>query len=189
MKRNMFVIRLSKILAKICEIAHWVGVVCMVLLLVFSIFFRDLLPKYIAISEQGDTVAECYGFEINVINADGSFRIGALIILSIFAIIAFSLMAMVFRNLYLIIKNISRETDNSPFSKDNIRMVREIGIFAIAVPIVGQIMQIVAFIAPGAENVEMSVALDGFMMGLLALVLTQIFAYGARLEADVEGLL
>ena len=50
-------------------------------------------------------------------------------------------------------------------------------------------MQIVAFIALGAENVEMSVALDGYMMGLLALVLTQIFGYGARLEADVEGLL
>ncbi len=188
MKRNMFVIRLSKILAKICEIAHWVGVVCMVLL-VFSIFFRDLLPKYIMVSESGETTVGCYGFDISVINADGSFRIGALIILSIFAIIAFVLMAMVFRNLYLIIKNISRGTDNSPFSRDNIRMVREIGIFAIAVPVVGQIMQIVAFIALGAENIEMSVALDGYMMGLLALVLTQIFGYGAKLESDVEGLL
>lgn len=189
MQRNMFVIRLSKILAKICEIAHWVGVVCMVILLALSIFFRDMLPRYIVASEQGDTTAGCYGFEINVFGADGSYQPGALIVLSIFAIIAMTLMAMVFRNLYLIVKSISRETDNSPFSKDNIRMVREIGIFAIAVPVVGQIMQVIAVIALGAENVEMSVSLDGYMMGILALVLTQIFAYGARLESDVEGLL
>ncbi len=161
----------------------------MVLLLVFSIFFRDLLPKYIVASEQGETTAGCYGFEINVFDANGGFRIGALIILSIFGIIALALMAMVFRSLYLIVKSIAGETNNSPFSKDNIRMVREIGIFAIAVPVVGQIMQVIAVIALGAENVEMSVSLDGFMMGILALVLTQIFAYGARLESDVEGLL
>lgn len=189
MQKNMFVIRLSKILTKICEIVHWVGVACMVLLLVLGIFFPDLLPQYIVASEQGDTTAEYYGFEINVYSAQGSFQPGALIILAIFGIIALSLMAIVFRNLYLIVKSIGSETDNSPFSKDNVRRVREIGIFAIAIPVVGQIMQIAAFIVLGAENVEISLALDGYMMGLLALVLTQIFAYGARLEADVEGLL
>ncbi len=187
MQRNMFVIRISKVLAKICEIAHWVGVVCMVILLVLSIFFQDMLPNYIVMDN--DTTVGCYGFDINVLGADGSFQPGALIILSIFAIIALALMAMVFRNLYLIVKSISRESDNSPFSKDNIRRVREIGILAIAVPIVGQIMQVIAVITLGAENVEMSVSLDGFMMGILALVLTQIFTYGARLESDVEGLL
>ena len=67
------------------------------------------------------------------------------------AVIILSLMAMVFRNLYLIIK---RSETGTPFQPDNIRMLREIGIFAIAIPIVGLIMSIVCRLVLGVDAVE-----------------------------------
>ncbi|MCI8497508.1 MAG: hypothetical protein HFE85_04585, partial [Clostridiales bacterium] len=98
----------------------------------------------------------------------------------------FSLMAMVFRNLYLIVK---KSEDTTPFQKDNIRMLKEIGIFSIAVPIVGLIMSIIIRLVLGVDTVETSVRLDGFVMGIIVLCLTQFFAHGAELEKDVDGLL
>ena len=37
--------------------------------------------------------------------------------------------------------------------------------------------------------IEMSVDLDGFVMGILVLFLTQIFKRGIELQNDVDGLL
>lgn len=58
----------------------------------------------------------------------------------IIGIIVCGLMAMVFRTIYLILKTTAGKTKFSngttPLQPDNIRMFREIGIFAIAIPIV-----------------------------------------------------
>lgn len=97
-----------------------------------------------------------------------------------------SLMAMVFRNLYLIIK---KSEGSTPFQKDNIRMLREIGIFSMVIPAVGLIMSTIIRLAAGVDAVEVSMHMDGFMMGIIVLCLTQFFAHGAELEKDVDGLL
>ena len=102
------------------------------------------------------------------------------------AVIIMSLMAMVFRNLYLIFKKSENET---PFQKDNIRMMKEIGIFSIAVPVVGFVMSIVTRLVVGAEAAEISVSQSGIFMGIIVLCLTQYFIHGAELEEDVDGLL
>ena len=106
------------------------------------------------------------------------FGIGATIILT--------LMAMVFRNLSLIFK---KSENSTPFQKDNIRMMKEIGIFSIAVPVVGFVMSVITRIAVGAEAAEISVSQSGIVMGIIVLCLTQFFVYGAELEKDVDGLL
>ena len=129
----------TRVLAKLMEVAHWIGAAGMVVAL---------------------------------------FSGGAAVILS--------LMAMVFRNIYLIMKKSENAT---PFQKDNVRMVREIGIFLLSVPMVGLIMSIVARLVLGVDNVEASVGLDSFMVGLVVLCLSQFFAQGMELEADVDGLL
>ncbi len=67
-------------------------------------------------------------------------------------------------------------------------MLREIGIFCISVPIVGLVMCTAARLILGVDAVETSVNIYGFSMGLIVLCLTQIFAHGAALEKDVEGL-
>ena len=71
----------------------------------------------------------------------------------------------------------------------NIRMLKEIGIFSISVPIGGLMMSIIARIVLGVDDVETSVNMYGFTMGVIVLCLTQFFVRGAELEKDVEGLL
>ena len=68
-------------------------------------------------------------------------------------------------------------------------MMREIGIFSIAVPVLGLIMSPVMRIVLGVDAVEISVDMNGIFMGIIVLCLTQFFVHGAQLEEDVEGLL
>ena len=96
------------------------------------------------------------------------------------------LMAMVFRNLRLII---TKSEGTTPFQADNVRMLKEIGIFSLAVPIIGFIMGLVIQLVLGFEAVEISNSMGGFVFGILALFLTQVFARGIQLENDTDGLL
>ena len=108
------------------------------------------------------------------------------VLFAIGAVIIFSLVAMIFRNLYLIIK---KSEGTTPFQKDNVRMMREIGIFSIGIPVIGLIMNIIARLVLGPEAAEMSNSMEGFVMGIIVLCLTQFFAHGVELEKDVDGLL
>ena len=106
------------------------------------------------------------------------FGIGAVLILAV--------MAMVFRNLHLIFRNSENAT---PFQLENIRRMKEIGVFSIAVPVVGFIMSVLIRLIIGVENAEIRIDLGGIFMGVIVFCLTQYFAHGAKLEQDVDGLL
>ena len=97
-----------------------------------------------------------------------------------------AVMAMIFRNLHLIFK---KSENDSPFQKDNIRMMKEIGIFSIAVPVIGFIMSIIVRLVIGVDAAEISINQGGIFMGIIVLCLTQYFIHGANLEKDVDGLL
>ena len=117
---------------------------------------------------------------------NGSIDMKALFLFGIGAVIILSLMAMVFRNLNLIIK---KSEGSTPFQADNIRMLKEIGIFSFSIPLVGLIMSIVCRLILGVDAVETSINFYGFFMGIVVLCLTQFFIHGAELEKDVDGLL
>ena len=102
------------------------------------------------------------------------------------AVLILALMAMIFRNLNLIIK---KSEGTTPFQPDNVRMFREIGIFSIAVPVVGLIMSIITRLVLGAEAAEVSNNFSGLVIGIVVLCITQFFAHGIELEKDVDGLL
>ena len=68
-------------------------------------------------------------------------------------------------------------------------MMREIGYFSIAVPVIGFIMSIVVRLVTGVEAAEISIDTAGIFMGIIVLCLTQFFVHGAELEEDVDGLL
>ncbi len=182
----------TRIIARILEISHWVGACIMAVLLVCCVFFKDLAAGMIAGGYTGeDTI---YGFRFSLAGADGvSLSIPALTVFAVAGIILFALVAMVFRNVYLIIKTTEGKTwfsqGATPFQPDVIRMLREIGIFTIAVPIVSLIMSIVARLAAGPEFAETSVDLGSFVLGLLVLWLTQQFTYGAELQRQSDGLI
>ena len=129
---------------------------------------------------------EVYGFEVNAPVVNGSADMISFMLVGIGGIIILVVMAMVFRNLHLIFKKSEKGT---PFQKDNIRMMKEIGIFSIAVPVIGLIMSIIVRLVMGVETAEISVDMGGIFMGIVVLCLTQYFVHGADLEKDVDGLL
>lgn len=109
-------------------------------------------------------------------------------------IFTMSLMALVFRNLYLILKTITGKNKHaestSPFQKDIVRRVRELGIFTMAIPVIGIIFQIIINTVSviNGMSVESFVSVDGFIIGLICICLSQIFSYGTKLEEEVDGL-
>ena len=178
--------KVACIVAKILEVFHWVAVGLMLAATVCSQVAPQHIDKFVGIDAKECCGAELavYGFEIRAAVTDGAVDMKTFCVFGIGAVIILALMAMVFRNMYLIFKKSETET---PFNKDNIRMLREIGIFSIAVPVVGLVMSVVERIAIGTAA-EISVSQSGVFMGIIVLGLTQYFIYGSGLEKDVDGL-
>ena len=185
--------KIALVVSKIMEVFHWIVAAFMVAVLACSVFAGDWFGSILTdgASELGETLST-YGFEIVAVNSDGTVNMTAVALFSVGAIIILSLMAMVFRNVYLILKTAKGETwfsdGKTPFQKNIVRMVREIGIFSIAVPVVGLIMSIICRLVLGVETAETSVNIQGFIMGILVLCLSHIFSYGTQLQEDVDGL-
>lgn len=180
--------KLGKVITKILEVFHWVGAALLIAAAVCSVAAPDWVGYFV-----GFDVRECcganfevYGFEVNAPAADGNVDMTVFLLFSIVAALILVVMAMVFRNLHLIFKKSENAT---PFQKDNIRMMREIGIFVIAVPVIGLIMSVIVRWVIGVETAEISIDMSGIFMGIIVLCLTQFFVHGAELERDVEGLL
>lgn len=178
----------GKIITKILEVFHWVGTALMAAATVCALAAPEWVGYFV-----GFDAKECcganltvYGFEVNAPVVNGNVDMTTFFLFGIGAAIILALMAMVFRNLHLIFR---KSENTTPFQKDNIRMMKEIGIFSIAVPVVGFVMSLVIRLVIGAEAAEIRVSQSGIFMGIIVLCLTQYFIHGAELENDVDGLL
>ena len=180
--------KLGKIITKILEVFHWVGAVLMVAATVCSVAAPNWVKYFVGFDAKECCGAnlEVYGFEVNAPVVNGNTDMTSFMLFGIGAVIILAVMAMVFRNLHLIFK---KSENGTPFQKDNIRMMKEIGIFAIAVPVIGLIMSIIVRLVTGVETAEISIDMGGIFMGIIVLCLTQYFVHGADLEKDVDGLL
>lgn len=179
--------RITKIVARIIEVFHWVGAALLAAATVCSVTARQFIRYLVDIDTAGRDWVELniYGFEITAACPNGTVDTKAFILFGIGGVLLLGLMAMVFRNLFLILKGSENAT---PFSKDNVRMIREIGIFFISMPVLSLIMSLIARIVLGPEAVELSVNMAGFFVGFAMLSLTQVFSRGLALEQDVDGL-
>jgi len=176
--------KVAKVLSKVLEILFWIAEGTMILALIISLVAGEKLMDYVSQGLDSGTLTVS-GFDIQILDENSSLIVGALTLACIAGIVAYGLIAMIFRNIYLIFKKSETE---SPFAKDNIRMVREIGIFAIALPITDVILSIAGrFLIHG--DLEISVSLNSIVFGIIILCLSRFFAYGAKLERDVDGLL
>lgn len=180
--------KLGAVITKILEVFHWVGAALMAAAAVCSLAAPDWVGYFVGFDAKECCGAELnvYGFEVVAPVVDGNVDMTTFFLFGIGAIIILALMAMVFRNLYRIFKKSENAT---PFHKDNIRMLKEIGIFSIAVPVVGFVMSVIARIVIGVDAAEISVNQGGIFTGIIVLCLTQFFVHGAELEQDVDGLL
>lgn len=181
----------TRILAKIFEIGHWVGAGIMLVLLIVCLAAPTQAGGMIAGDPGGEDVI--YGFHFTLTDASGELSIPSVVVFAIAGCILMALMAMVFRNVYLIIRTSEGETRFSQgerfFQPDITRMLRQIGYFTIAVPVVGLVMSVVARLVVGPDFAETSVDFHFLILGLLVLWLTQAFTRGEQLERDAEGLI
>lgn len=183
--------KVTAIVAKIIEVFHWIGVVSMAAMFIMSFVMKESLTNRFGIPfNDGANVAtnfSIYDFDLMVIGENGDVNILGMRIGFFCGILLLSLWAMVFRNVYLVAKNTMKK-ENNLFCEDNLRMVREIGIFTIASPVVSLTASTIARIILGHEA-EISVGFNGFIIGLLVIFLTQFFIKGAEIEKDIEGLI
>ncbi len=193
-----FVNKLTMVLAKICEVILWLGVAFAIgFIIVCAINFNMVSETLLKSDFMENGCLTGYGLDINAMNATGEINMSAVIIFFIGAMLSFALMAMVFRNVYLIMKKLSGKNKTneiiSPFNKDIIRMTKEIGIFTIAIPVMCFILSIIAtgisFANGTAAEISVNIGIESIMVALVSFCLTNVFTYGASLEKDVDGLL
>lgn len=180
--------KIAKVVTKVLEVFHWVAVALMAAATVCSIVALKWVNNFVSFDAKECCGAELsvYGFEVHSAVTNGNVNMTTFLLFGIGAIIILAVMAMIFRNLHLIFK---KSENDSPFQKDNIRMMKEIGIFSIAVPVIGFIMSIIVRLVIGVDAAEISINQGGIFMGIIVLCLTQYFIHGANLEKDVDGLL
>lgn len=172
--------KVTKVLAWVVEIAHWIAAAMM---LIGGIL---VLPQGQRAMSLGDTKElAVYGFELTIVDEAGTPNLAALRLFFLTGAVLLALMAVVFHDVRHILENSEAAT---PFQPENVRMVREIGWFLIAVPAAGLVMSAAARLVLGAE-IETSVRLNNLLVGLTVLCLSQVFARGMALESDVDGLL
>ena len=180
--------KLGKVLTKILEVFQWVGAALMLAATICAVAAPDLVKYFVSFDAKECCGADLtvYGFEINAPVVNGAVDLSSFVVFGIGVVIILVVMAMIFRNLNLIFKKSESET---PFHKDNVRLVREIGIFTIAIPVIGFVVSIIASLVTGSEAAEISIDMNGILMGIIVLCLSQFFAHGVALENDVDGLL
>lgn len=179
--------KITRIIMKVLEITHWAAAAIMTVIVICSVAVPQHLRNFIdRCPFENESEITAYGFEVTMFDSDGKLNMMTLFLFGIGAVVIYSLMAMIFRNLYLILKKSEGAT---PFQKCNIRMLTEIGIFSVSVPSVGLFMSTVLRLVLGVDSVETSISCDGFIMGIIVLCLTQFLVRGAELEKDVDGLL
>lgn len=174
------------IVSRVAEIGYFLFSALCGGLAVFSLVKGSAAVDAVLFSNGGDASIGTNGFAIAIAGKSGEALPAALTLLLIVGVFTMFCMGMIFRNVRLIFKSadVGGET---LFNADVIRMVREIGFFCIAVPVIGFVALAVGRLILGAD-LEASVQLHGFALGFVVLCLSQFFARGMELEREVEGL-
>lgn len=188
----------SKSSKVVSVISKFLEIACFVTALLYATFFvlNFALPSFtdkivfLFASETGGEL-NVNGFDILALK-DGVITRSAVVAFSLAGLFSMLCKTMIFRNLYLIIKTSAGKTwfskGETPFQKDISRMVKEIGIFYIMIPVLETVISAIFRPIIGMETAEISVRMEGILTGLIIIVLSSIFVYGEKLENDVEGL-
>lgn len=177
-------------LTKIAEVALWIGTVACIIACFGFAFDYSGMSEFVLETKEFTNPA----MTLECVSSTGEFSTFSVIMFFVATAITMILTALIFRNIYNILATMAGRNKHtkstSPFQKDVIRMIKEIGIFSIATPVLGFIFStiITAVAIANGTTCETSVSLNSVFIGLMCFCLTQIFAYGAKLEEEVDGL-
>jgi len=177
----MKMLNIGKVLTKIIEIMCYCGVVLCTALLIWNLFSGEgLVDMY----EAGNVTI--YGSDFDLSELEMKSPKAVLTMMLLTGIVSSVIMALTFRKANGIIV---KALEGTPFQEITVKWMKQIGYNAIALPVIGFVGSLIAFLAGGMPTSEVMLNLDGFVMGILVLCLTQVFAHGAELQRDVDGLL
>ncbi len=171
---------------KFVEVMEWIGAVSCVVLFVFSFITPQIMKESVFTAETIDTFDLGF-FKVAFDNPEThAMGIGRLYFI-IMGLIT-PLYALVFRSIHKIFTDIFKN-GNTPFSDENVKHVKNIGMYIVCMPIIGLIASIVGQIVFMDLDCSITVELGSVFMGLIIICLSRIFAYGVSLQKDSDGLI
>ena len=169
------------VLSRICEVLLWAATALVVVSILLAFFSAGWVEKAYM---DGTLTIDQTQVWLAPINADGTLNttvLGCFLLLITPMIV---LLAMVFHEICGAIK-LTRS--GSPFQPAVVHKVRRIGYFFAASVVVGIVLELVGAIFSGSS--EWVIDFTDVVTAFIILWLTQVFAYGAELQKDVDGLL
>ena len=176
-------IRTSMRLSKLLEVLHWVGVGATVVIIILCFAAPDFLANEGVLADH--PYLSIGGFSVSLYDANGNYDVTSLTMFSFAALQVFALMALILRNVSCILRNTYGGT---PFTTENVRRMKMVGIFTMAIAAAGVTVGCVATLVFELYTSDLSVDYYSLIIGLVILCLTQVFARGVKLEEDVDGL-
>ena len=176
---------------RVFEVLYWCAAAFSVVLTALLAFAPEQLMRFYGVAELPEeemlfsqVVSYNYagGFTVT---AAGSFDTGLQVIMTAASVVTAVLMALVFRRIGQVIR---LSGESTPFQKPVVDRVRQVGWLFIAAPLVTVCAGLLTYVVCW-PSYSFQVDVSGIVTGALVLGLTQIFAYGVKLEGDVEGLL
>lgn len=178
------------VMAKILEIFFLIFAATMVAFTIMSAVKPELVYSILQAGLDSPEM-NVLGFGVYITDNLGNVLKAPMVILFAVSIPVSLCVTMLFRNIYLIFKTAEGKTwfskGETPFQKDIIRMIRELGGFSIAIPVIQLIGSAIVRLVC-SSSVEANVLLTGLIFGLVVFSLSEFFSYGQKLEEEVEGL-
>ena len=177
------------VLARIAEVLMWAAAAAMLLSFLIGIAAPDTVEEIFGVGA-GDrklTMALVPGAldRMDITGPDGELVMGSYMLHAVAGAIELALTALIFRRIWQIIK---LSWASTPFQRPVVDKVKQIGWLFIASPLVTVAVSLVNFVIIWPK-LSFTVDASGIITGVIMLALSQIFAYGVKLEDDVEGLL
>ncbi len=192
-KKPPFFLKFTLIIAKIAEVIHWVLVGVMAFTAFASVINPTSTDGFLTSLMPGESTVSCYGFSAAISHETSTGLTPSPAAITFFCFgsaIVLSLMAMIFRNVYLILKTAQGQTwfanGSTPFQANIVRMIREIGIFFLSISALSLLSAIIVSLS-SAPAVGFNY--ENAFIGLVFLCFSAFFSYGAKLQEDVDGLI
>lgn len=178
---------------RVLEALHWFGAALCVFVAVSMAVAPDwfLSLRGMSYEPEGEMLyAQMvqYGFMggLNmVVTGQAGFDAGLQILMAAASAVTSVLGALTFRRIAEVIKICRTGT---PFQKSVVQKVRQVGWLVIAAPLVTVAASLLSY-ALCWPSCSFQIDVSGIVMGAIVLALSRIFAYGVKLEDDMEGLL
>ena len=176
---------------RVLEALHWFGAALCLFMAISMAVKPDWFSSLLGYKPDGEllhTQMVQYGFMggLNMAVASGTgFDTGLQALMIAGDAVTSVLGALTFRRIGEVIRVCQTGT---PFQKPVVRKVRQIGWLVIAVPLVTVAAGLLSYVLFWPRY-SFQIDVSGVITGVIVLALSQIFAYGVKLEDDVEGLL